>query len=92
MAEVSGARFAFADEGVVIQVWYDDVSGHPTRVTSENAGAASEVTFTVASGSRTFSATRIVESGSTEYVVPTNLANRVNFLTNDCYLAATHAV
>ena len=37
MAEVAGARFAFDDEGVVIQVWYDDVTGHPTRVTSTTA-------------------------------------------------------
>jgi hypothetical protein len=91
MTEVAGARFAFSDESVVIQVYYDDVTGHPTRVTASNTGSASEVTYTVASGDRTFSGTRTVPAGSEDYSIPTGLASRVNFLTNDCYLAATHA-
>lgn len=38
MAERVGSRVAFDDEAVAVTVYYEDTTGHPTRIVSENDG------------------------------------------------------
>lgn len=90
MAEALLERFAFNDEAIVIEVFYDDVTGHPTRVTSDNrSGASQAIAYTLANRNRSFTGTHTVPVGGEEFTVPTNLANRIDVLSGDVSLEAT---
>jgi len=91
VAEVAGGRFAIASETVVVELFFDDVTGEPTRVTSSNDGAATLARFTLANGAKVFSTTREIPAGSSEYVVPANLAHRIDFLSGDVFVEVEHA-
>lgn len=90
MAERVGSRVAFDDEAVAVTVYYEDTTGHPTRIVSENDGEATQVTFTISSANRAWTGTRTIQAGTVDYSVPAGLANRIDFNTGDVAIDAAH--
>jgi len=83
MAEVVGPRASFPPAGLTVTVYYDDVTGQPTRVVAENPQGKVVCYFEVSSGDRTKKFTTTIPSGTTEWQVTPAIARKINILTGD---------
>lgn len=89
MAEKILGSWSFQSESVTLVLLYDDVSGRPTRLMA-TVRQTCTLKATLSTANKVYRATRTFQPGYEEYVIPTNVASRINVLTGDVNIEVEH--
>lgn len=89
MAEKVYGSWSFQSESISLQLYYDDVTGHPTRIVAVVRQTCT-LKATVSNGNKVYTATRTFQPGYENFAVPTNVGSRINFLTGDAVIEVEH--